>query len=121
MTTRPSWLDRAVVRGSERTWTLGSVFSEYCRTEGLTREQLSSLLGCDIDSLAWLSLCHRPAPEQFAEDIAKIVERFQIDGSKLARLLRQVDALSALRRVVNTQEDTPMLLAARDRDKETDK
>ncbi len=121
MTKTPRWLEQAARRGSERPWTLGAALDEYCRNEELTREQLSSLLGCSLDSLAWLSLCRRPAPEQFAEDISKIAERFEIDASKLAQIVRRVDAIAVLRRAINAQEEDPLLLAARDRDKERDK
>ncbi len=121
MTTTPKWLEHAARRGSERPWTLGAVLDEYCRDEGLTREQLSSLLDCGLDSLAWLSLCRRPAPEQFAEDVARIAERFQIESAKLAQVIRRVDAVAVLRRPSNAEEEDPLLLAARDHDEEKDK
>ncbi len=121
MTKTPRWLEQAARRGSERPWTLGAVLSEYSRYEGLTREQLSSLLSCSLDSLAWLSLFRRPAPERFAEDVSKIAERLQINASKLAQIVRRVDAVAVLRRAVNAQEEDPLLLAARDRDEERDK
>jgi len=120
MTKKPRWLEHAARRSSERAWTLGSALDEYRRSEGLTREQLSLLLDCSLDSLAWLSLCRRPAPEQFAEDVSMIAERFQIDASRLAQVLRRVDAVAVLRRAVNMQEEDPLLLAARDRDRKRD-
>lgn len=118
MTTTPRWLDRAARRGSERPWTLGAVLDECCRNEGLSREQLSSLLGCGLESLAWLSLCRRPAPERFAQDVARIAERFRIEPAKLAQVVRRVDALAVLRQPSNLKEEDPLLLAARDRDEE---
>ncbi len=121
MTKTPRWLEHAARRSSERAWTLGAALDEYRRNEGLTREQLSSLLGCSLDVLAWLSLCRGPGPEQFAEDVSKIADRFQIDASKLAQIVRRVDAVAVLRRAINAQEEDPLLLAARDRDEERDK
>jgi transcriptional regulator with XRE-family HTH domain len=121
MTMTPRWLEHAARQSAERLWTLGSALDEYCRMEGLTREQLSTGLGCSVDSLAWLSLCRRPAPDHFAEDISKIAERFQIEASKLAEIVRRVDVVAALRRPVSMQEAESVLLAARDRDGEKDK
>ncbi len=121
MTTTPKWLEQAARRGTERPWTLGAALVEYCRDEGLTREQLSSLLGCSLQSLEWLSLCRRPALEQFADDVSKISERFHIDASRLAQIVRRVDAVVVLRRTIKLQDEDPLLLAARDRDKEREK
>ena len=121
MTNKPKWLKRAAHRSSEHSWTLGAALDEYCRTEGLTREQLSLLLGCNTELLAWLSLCRKPRFDHFADDIARIAERFQIDATKLAQMMRRVDAISALRRTIDTDEAGPLLLAARDRDKKRKK
>src|SRR5437867_1670527 len=123
MTKMPRWLEHAARRGSERPWTLGAALDDHCRNEGVTREQLSSLLGCSPDAVAWLSLCRRPSPEQFAEYVSKIAERFQIDPFKLARIVRRVDAVGVLRRPNHAQEheEDPLLLAARDRYEEKDK
>jgi hypothetical protein len=120
MTTTPRWLERAARSGSERPWTMGSVLEEYCASEGVTRQHLAALLGCSSESLAWLSLCRRPGPEQFAEDVNKIAERFQIEPAKLAQIVRRVDAVAVLRRPRDVEEGDPVLLAARDRDEEKD-
>ncbi|WP_437303833.1 hypothetical protein [Sorangium sp. So ce388] len=117
MTKAPEWLDRASRRSSECAWTLGAALDEYCRTEGKTREQLAALLGCSVDLLDWLSLCRRPDPERFAEDITAIAERFQIGGPRLAQIIRRVDVVAVLRRGTHEENKEPMLLAARDRDK----
>jgi len=117
----PRWLEHAARRSSEREWTLGAALDEYRSSEGLTREQLSSFLGCSLEALAWLSLCRKPVPGQFAEDVSRIAERFQVDASKLAQVTRRMDAIAALRRAINTQEEDPLLLAARDRDEDRDK
>ncbi len=117
--TKPRWLEHASRQSSEHPWTLGAALDEYCRTEGLSREQLAALLGCSLDSLGWLSLCRRPDPERFAEDITRIAEQFQIEGPKLARIIRRVEAVAVLRRANHAEHEAQMLLAARDRDKET--
>lgn len=100
---------------------MGSVLDEYCASEGITREQIAVLLGCSSESLSWLSLCRRPAPEQFVEDITKIADRFRIEPAKLAQIVRRVEAIAVLRRPRDVEKDDPVLLAARDRDEEKDK
>lgn len=123
MTTKtPEWLELAARRGSECRWTLGAILGEYCRIEGVTREQLASELGCSTDLLAWLSLCRRPAPERFANDMLKIAERLQVEGPKLVQIVRRVDAVAAIRGASNPAEDAEsFVVAARDRDVEKDK
>src|SRR5207249_491203 len=100
---------------------LGATLDEYCRTEGVTRKQLSLLLRCGAESLAWLSLCRKPRLDHFADDIKRIAERFKIDAPKLAQMIRRTDAISALRRTINTSEQDPLILAARDREKKREK
>jgi hypothetical protein len=123
MTRTSNWLDLAARRSTERPWTLGAALDEYCRNEAITRKQLSTFLGCSLDSLASLSLCRKPAPDRFAEDVAKIAARFQVDASKLAQIVRRVDVVAALRQptISREEEERRLLLAARDRDEEKDK
>ena len=111
----PRWLERAVSRSAEHLWMLGSVLDEYCRIEVITRDELASFLGCNADVLAWLSLCRKPAADRFAEDIVKIAERFELDASKLAQVVRRVEIVTVLRHKPHTQVKESMLLAARDR------
>jgi len=115
MTTTPSWLRRAQSRSTEHSWALGSVLDQYCRIEALTGDQLAALLGCSVDSLAWLALCRKPSPEHFMDDVTKVAERFHIDGAKLAGIIRRVDVVTVLRRAVDVEDVSSLLLAARDR------
>jgi len=119
--TTPRWLGHAARHASDRPWTLGAVLDEYCSSERLTREGLASLLGCSVESLAWLSLCKRPTAEHFALDVARIAERFQIEPARLARVVRRVDTLAVLRQPSDVAEEDLLLLAARDRNEEKDK
>lgn len=120
MMPKPEWLDVAAGRSVEHPWTLGVVFETYCRMEDVARSDLASFLGCSLDSLAWMSLCRRPAADHFGDDLAKICERFNVDASKLAHIVRRVDVVAALQQSTISREDEeePMLLAARDRDDE---
>lgn len=113
--TNPSWLEIAVRRAREDSWTLGAALEEYCRMVGVTQEQLSSDLGCSADSLAWMSLCRRPSPERFADDVSKIAERFQVDALKLARIIKRVESVpvtveSAEERIVFPALSNPVFL-----------
>jgi hypothetical protein len=117
MMPKPEWLDVAARRSGEHPWTLGVIFEDYCRIEGITRADLAAFLGCSVDSLAWMSLCRRPAADHFADDVSKISERFNADASKLAHIVRRVDVLGAMRQPTIPREDEErMLLAARDRE-----
>lgn len=117
MTIAPDWLALAARRGAERSFTLGSLLSEFARVEGLSQQQLASFLSCSPETLDWLSLCYRPTPERFGEDVSRIAERFQIDPIQLAQLIRRAEAIAALQRTA-TMGDPVLLLAARDRDEE---
>lgn len=117
MTKTPSWLERAAQRSSERSWTLGSVFDEFGRTEAMTRDQVAAFLGCEVETLHWIALCRKPDDGEFADDVQRIAERFEVDASKLAQLIRRTEALTALSKAKAPEEDS-LLLAARDRDEE---
>jgi hypothetical protein len=120
MTSAPDWLGFAARRSAERSFTLGSLLREFSQVEKLSREQLASLLSCDVDTLDWLSLCYSPLPERFGEDVSRIAERFQIDPTQLAQIIRRAQVIAAVRCSVRTQDNT-LLLAARDRDEEPKK
>ena len=120
MTTAPDWLGLAAQRSAERSFTLGLLLREFSQVERLSREQLASLLSCEVETLDWLSLCYRPLPERFGEDVSRIAERFQIDPTQLAQLIRRAEAVAAVRRTARPQEEM-LLLAARDRDEEQKK
>lgn len=91
MTPQNEWLALAAHRSTEHPWTLGLVFEEYCRLENIPRAELATLLGCSLDSLDWLSLCRRPAANRIGDDASRLSERFSIDPSKLALVVRRID------------------------------
>ena len=117
MTKTPKWLERAAKRTSERDWTLGSVLDEFGRAERMTHEQVAAFLGCRVETLQWLALCRKPDADAFTENVRRIAERFKVDASKLAQLIRRVEALATLGRAKIPEEEA-LLLAARDRDEE---
>jgi hypothetical protein len=92
------------------------VLARYRAQERLDDEGLSRHLGLSFDQLPWLALCRLPRPEWFSGDVIDIAERFAIDPALLASVIRQVDALSALKEAPDV--DSGLLAAARDRDDE---
>ena len=112
------WLERAAIRTSDYSWTLGSVLREYCNLEQLAQTDLANYLRCNTDVLHWLSLCGKPRPEHFVEDIGRIAERFHLDKSKLASIVRRVEVVKGLQQGFRSGNKGPLLLAARDRQDE---
>lgn len=121
--TNPSWIPRAAALSASHSWSLGAVFAEYSRLEGRTLDEVAATLGCNMDTLGWLSLCRRPSSERFSEDLQVIVKRFPVDTIRLSEIIRRVAAIEALRKGKTSADDTTesLLLAARDRDDEEKK
>jgi hypothetical protein len=118
MKKNPKWLETAAVRSSDYSWTLGSVLKDYCNLEQLAQADLANYLCCDMDVLHWLSLCRNPRPDHFAEDVGCIAKKFRLDTSKLASIVRRVEVIKGLRQGFAPATEDPVLLAARDRQKE---
>jgi hypothetical protein len=114
-------LDRAAERASQSPFFLGFALARYARIEGLRDDaELARRLACHPATLSRLRLCRRPdgGSARFAADVLRIAQRFGLDPARLAELLRQVDALDALRAVEDTAGS--WLAAARDRDEDED-
>ena len=116
--TNPGWLKAAAVRSGQEAWTLGHVFERYRKLEGRSSEELAADVGCSPRVLLWLSLCRRPAGEDFAAQVRALSERFGVEAHRLAAVLRRVEVRDALaaRPVEDAAHDGQALqLAARDR------
>jgi hypothetical protein len=112
-------LKRAAHRAGLQPFFLGSVLAEYQAANNLDDSKLAEALGCAIADLPRLALCRRPATEQtnFVADLGHLEQRFKLNGGQLATIIREVDALAALRHQLNANAAAPGLLrAARDRD-----
>jgi hypothetical protein len=124
MSTKPTdSLLRAARRAAEQPFFLASVLQAYQAANSFDDAALADLLGCTPNDLPRLGLCRRPAADQstFAADIAHLAKRFQLNGDQLVAVIRQVDALQALRQHLGTTESASRLLrAARDRDEPAD-
>ncbi|MFP2924244.1 hypothetical protein ACLESO_03290 [Pyxidicoccus sp. 3LG] len=114
----PDWLARAARRSQDESWTLGHVFERYRELEGCSPEELLKELGCTQEVLDWLSLSRRPEEQGFDAQVTAIARRFAVEREPLVHVLRRVevmDTLSARDSHSERTEDSPMLVAARDR------
>jgi len=92
---------------------LASALDVYARSEGIGDAALAERLGCEVETLARLALCRRPAAERFLADVEAIAERFGIDATELAAVVRRADVLEVLSRGMGA---SGTLMAARDRE-----
>lgn len=119
-------LDYLARRVGAEPFFLASAFAEYARGNGLDDAGLAQRLGCAAATLALLRLCRRPdgASSAFRADVARIADRFGIDGTILAQIVRWADAVAGLRAASAAaagQGECGTLLAARDRDRDDDR
>ena len=126
MSTNPSkFLARAAQRALASPFFLATTLQEYQQSNQLGDEAFAALLGCQVDDLARLALCRRPASEQqaFMRDIEHLAQRFHLRADRLASIIRHVDALASLRHQLNTNQQVAhegLLAAARDRENESE-
>lgn len=112
-------LARAAHRATQQRFFLASVFAAFQTANKLDDAALAHLLDCSVHVLPRLALCRRPAaePAAFSADIDHLARRFQVDGERLAAIVRQVDALQALQQhMAGNAHAADLLRAARDRD-----
>jgi hypothetical protein len=111
---RSKWEQRAALRAAQEVWSLGFVLKAYQELEEKNELQVATDLGCTTDMYHLLSLCRRPRPGRFAEDVDRISQRFGIDRNRLAAVIRRAEVLGNISRSqADGQADA--LLAARDR------
>ena len=84
----------------------------------MNNDTLAAFLGCDLDTLPSLALCGRPetGSPTFGRDADEIARAFGVSTLQLVRLLRRVDANTAVRGAGAPD----ILTAARDRDEGED-
>lgn len=115
-----SGIERLANRVAQDPFFLATPLQIYATGEGMDDAGLCTLLGCGQETLSMLRLCRRPRPEPplFAQDVARIAERFALSADLLAEIVRRADAIGALRQAGITARGA--LIAARDRqDEET--
>lgn len=116
-------LARAARRAEQHPFFLASVLAAYQAANHLDDAGLADFLGCEASDLVHLALCRRPAAdsERFGADIDHLARRFRLHGDRLAAVIRQVDALAAIKQQLQVHEPgVGMLRAARDRDDQAD-
>lgn len=108
-------LRRLALQAQTRPMLLAGPLALYQEQEGLSDEQLATLLHCDIDALPKLALCERPrqAPH-FREDVERIAAYIHADIKQLAQVIRAAESRQALRE--HPGASSPTLLAARDQE-----
>lgn len=106
----------ARARAAESEFFLAHDLARYASQTGQSDRELAAVLGCAIETLDHLALCRSPhRDDRFRNELEAIARRFQIDGTRLAAILRELDAVAAF-------EPAPQakgwLAAARDRDED---
>lgn len=92
---------------------LGWVLARFQEAEGVSSAALAVRLRADPVSLRDLALCLRPRQEAFAADVRAIAERFAVDDTSLAMLIRHIEVLERMRASGTASADQGLLLAAR--------
>lgn len=114
-------LARAFHKAQSNTFFLAKVLAEFQIQNNLDDEALAELLGCKTDDLPRLGLCRCPDANQptFATDIDHLANRYHLNANYLANLIRQVNALKAMKEHLRkSRSGQTILLAARDRDED---
>lgn len=75
---------------------IGWVLAQYEAGEGLSRKALAMQLKASDEKLYRLSLCLRPRPEFFAEDVHNIAIHSGVFVDALVRVIRHVEVLAAI-------------------------
>ncbi len=114
----------AARRTDEDPFFLGYDLREYRKSAEVDDNDLATFLECSLNALAHLALCRRPDPSSssFRSDVEKVSAHCKVNAQKLAVLLREVDAIRAMRTAPHTQpaqrtSHSPVLMAARDRER----
>jgi len=110
---------RAAERALERPFFLASVLEAYRQMNDMSSEEFARFLGCSQEDVVRLALCRRPIAHSptFLSDIDHLARRFAFPGERLIQIIREVDAIQALRDHFNAvQEKKHLLMAARDRE-----
>jgi hypothetical protein len=94
---------------------LGWVFERYAASEGMAGTHVCEALLVDAQTFAGLSLCLRPRPDHFAEDIRAIAAKYAVDLDALAAMVRRVDVVSEMRAGRSGGRERGQLMAARSR------
>jgi len=118
MTSDVSGIEILSRKASKREGFLGSLLLTIAAESQVSMSDVASRIKCPPENLSILSLCKTPreAAEYFASDIRKISEYSGCDGGELANLVREYQAIRAMRDFEPTvSSHETMLMAARDK------
>jgi hypothetical protein len=108
-------LMRAARRASARTEYLGWLLARYRQIENCSEPELAKRLGVSTADFPRMALCLRPRSKHFAADVSEIAEKFGLDNSELAAVVRLVEAAEAIQALPPSARDAGLLMAARAR------
>jgi hypothetical protein len=96
---------------------LGWVLTRYSTLENITEPDLAQILGITSHDMARLSLCLRPRPDCFAEDVEHLSATFNLDAGRLAQIVRFVESVAAMAdpETSSVAAESGLLMAARAR------
>jgi hypothetical protein len=104
----------AALRAADEPMFLAHDLKLFAEQSEVTREGVAGWLGASGDALDRLALCKSPRRDQdFRADLDAIASYVEVDSPRLAQLVRQVDALTALASAPSSHV-APMLAAARE-------
>ena len=112
-------LARAARRASERPEYLAWVFGRYAETEQASEQEFCTILRISALDFQRLGLCLRPRHDSFVKDVKQIAARFELNVGELAKILRHVEAMEAMKQDTGEQmiKEVGLMLAARARGK----
>ncbi len=106
-------------RAAQRSSFVAADLAAYRAMQGASDEELARFLSCPTEALTDLALCRRPDPSKlsFKTEVQRIAAFVGCDDARLAKLLREVDAINIFRSAAEDSEsaaDAGLLAAARD-------
>jgi hypothetical protein len=95
---------------------LAKYLHDYERLHGMDDAELAKHLGCPPAALPALALCRAPSGDSscFSSEVRQIAAYVGVTRSRLAQLIREVNAFGALGRQGTAEVDRGYLLAARE-------
>ena len=103
---------RLVAKLGDHEGFLAWAFARYLAAERITEDALAARFGIARESLDLMGICGQPRPQFFKEDVEAIADRFGVEPTRLANLLREVEVLEAFR--PKPEVGATVLAAARD-------
>ncbi len=110
-------LRHAARRASRHRFFLAADLEEFRAHRGMEEVELATFLGCGPELLPKVALCRRPDPTspRFRLDLHRVAQAFSLAPDRLVSVIREVDALRALKEASQAATASQgLLLAARE-------